>query len=77
MEALNLQFRQIAILRFGALGAVFQFIFIASTSILLFFNTQHFVASRLLFFVLNMVLTAITLAISEDYYEGSAIFSPA
>ncbi len=69
VEALNLQFRQIAILRFGALGAVFQFIFIASTSILLFFDRRRlYLAMQLLFFVLNLVLTAITLAISEDYY---------
>ena len=69
VEALNLQFRQIAILRFGALGAVFQFIFIASTSILLFFDRRRlYLAMQVLFFVLNLVLTMITLELSEDYY---------
>lgn len=69
VEFLNLQFRQIAILRFGALGAVFQFIFIASTSMLLFFDRRRlYLLLQLLFFTLNLVLTEITIEISEDYY---------
>jgi polysaccharide biosynthesis protein PelG len=69
VEALNLQFRQIAILRFGALGAVFQFVFIASTSILLFFDRRRlYLALQLLFFSLNMLLTMITIELNEDYY---------
>jgi len=69
VEALNLQFRQIAILRYGALGAVFQFIFIASTSILLFFDRRRlYLALQAMFFILNLVLTTITISISEDYY---------
>lgn len=69
VEALNLQFRQIAILRFGALGAVFQFIFIASTSILLFFDRRRlYLSLQALYFTLSLTLTAITIALSEDYY---------
>ncbi len=69
VDVLNLQFRQIAILRFGALGAVFQFIFIASTSILLFFDRRRlYLALQLLFFTLNMTLTMATIELNEDYY---------
>ena len=69
VEALNLQFRQIAILRFGALGAVFQFIFIASTSILLFFDRRRlYLLLQVIFFGLNLTLTAATIGLSEDYY---------
>jgi polysaccharide biosynthesis protein PelG len=69
VEFLNLQFRQIAILRFGALGAVFQFIFIASTSMLLFFDRRRlYLALQVLFFTLNLVLTEITITLNEDYY---------
>jgi uncharacterized membrane protein len=69
VEVLNLQFRQIAILRYGALGAVFQFVFLAATSILLFFDRRRlYLGLQLLFFTLNLVLTLATIAISEDYY---------
>lgn len=69
VEALNLQFRQIAILRFGALGAVFQFIFIASTSLLLFFDRRRlYLALQTLFFALNLSLSAATIGLNEDYY---------
>jgi polysaccharide biosynthesis protein PelG len=40
IETLNLQFRQIAILRYGALGSVFHFIFIAATSMVVFFDRR-------------------------------------
>jgi polysaccharide biosynthesis protein PelG len=69
VEALNLQFRQIAILRFGGLGAVFQFIFIASTSMLLFFDRRRlYLGLQMLFFTLNLLLTGATIELSEDYY---------
>ena len=41
VDILNLQFRQIAILRYGALGALFQFILIAASSVLLFFDRRR------------------------------------
>lgn len=69
VEILNLQFRQIAILRFGALGAIFQFIFIAATSLLLFFDRRRlYLGLQLLFFVLNLTMTVITIELNEDYY---------
>jgi polysaccharide biosynthesis protein PelG len=68
-SALNLQFRQIAILRFGALGAVFQFIFIAGTAILLFFDRRRlYLKLQMLFFFASAILTVFTIRLGEDFY---------
>ena len=69
IDALGLQFRQIAILRYGALGGVFQFIFIACTSMLLFFDRRRlYLILQALFLVLNTTLTLWSIAIGEDFY---------
>jgi polysaccharide biosynthesis protein PelG len=69
IDALGLQFRQIAILRYGALGAVFHFVFIAATSILLFFDRRRrFLVLQTLFFLLNVGLAALSLQFGEAYY---------
>jgi polysaccharide biosynthesis protein PelG len=74
VDALGLQFRQIAILRFGALGAVFHFVFIAATSILLFFDRRRrFLMLQTLFFSLNVGLAALSLRLGEDTY-GAGYF---
>lgn len=74
VETLNLQFRQVAILRFGALGSVFLFIFIAATSIVVFFDRRRiYCALQALFFVLNGVFAAVSAAWGEEYY-GSGYF---
>ena len=69
VETLNLQFRQIAILRYGALGAVFHFVLIGATSILVFFDRRMlYLALQTLFLVLNLGLTVITIRLGEDYF---------
>ena len=69
IEALGMQFSQIAILRYGALGVVFQFVFIAATSLLLFFDRRWlFCLLQLLFFVLNAGLTTLTIWWGVDSY---------
>jgi uncharacterized membrane protein len=69
VSALNLQFGQIAILRFGALAAVFQFIFIATTSFILFFDRRHvYLGLQLLFFVTNIGFSLLTLWLGRDFY---------
>lgn len=69
VDALNLQFQQISILRYGALGAVFQFIFIASTSMLLFFDRRRlFLALQLLFLGLNAGFTGLSVHFGETYF---------
>lgn len=74
VEALNLQYRQIAILRFGALGSVFLFIFIAATSIVVFFDRRRiYCALQGLFLVLNGGLAVLTASWGEEYY-GAGYF---
>jgi polysaccharide biosynthesis protein PelG len=74
IESLNLQFRQIAILRYGALGSVFQFIFIAATSMVVFFDRRRFYCGlQVLFFALNLMLTLLAIRGGEDY-NGAGYF---
>ena len=82
IDALGLQFRQIAILRYGALGALFHFVFIAATSILLFFDRRRrFLILQALFFALNVGLAAASIRMGEDYfgvgYFGACLISAA
>jgi polysaccharide biosynthesis protein PelG len=74
VSSLNLQFRQISILRFGGLAAVFHFIFIATTSFLLFFDRRLiYLALQTLFLVLNLSLSILTLWLGQEYY-GAGYF---
>jgi len=69
IDALDLRFQQIAILRYGALGAVFQFIFIACTSMLLFFDRRRlYLGLQALFLALNILLTVLSIGLGEDFY---------
>jgi uncharacterized membrane protein len=69
IETLSLQFRQIAILRFGAIGGVFQFLLIASTAMLLFFDRRNlYLGIQALFAGLVLSLTVVTLVLGENYY---------
>ncbi len=69
VEFLNLQFQQISILRYGAIGAVFQFIFISSMSMLLFFDRRRlYLALQIVFFALNAGLTLMTVRLGETYF---------
>lgn len=69
VEILNLQFRQIAILRFGALGSVFLFIFIAASSVIVFFDRRRiYCALQITFCGLNAGLAVLTSSWGEEYY---------
>lgn len=69
VELLNLQFQQTSILRYGAIGAVFQFVFISSTSMLLFFDRRRLhLALQTMFLVLNGGLTLLTVHLGETYF---------
>ena len=69
IELLGLQFRQVAILRYGALGAVFQFIFIACSAMLLFFDRRRqYLKLQCCFLALMASLTLISVKLGEDYY---------
>ena len=74
IAALGLQFRQVAILRYGALGAVFQFIFIACSAMLLFFDRRPlYLALQCGFFVLMSGLTLVSVYLGPDTY-GAGYF---
>jgi polysaccharide biosynthesis protein PelG len=69
IEATGLHYQQISVLRFGALGALFQFVFLAASALLLFFERHaQFLMLQTLFLVLQGVLTAITVELGTDYY---------
>ena len=75
IDALGLQFRQIAILRYGALGSVFHFVFIAATSVLLFFDRRRrYLILQVLFLVLNGGFAMLSLRLGEDFY-GTGYFA--
>jgi polysaccharide biosynthesis protein PelG len=69
IEAVGLQFRQIAILRYGALGTVFQFVFIAATSMLLFFDRRYlYLVIQIAFFAVSLGFAVLSLLLGDDYY---------
>jgi polysaccharide biosynthesis protein PelG len=68
-DLINLQYRQIAILRYGAMSALFQFLFLASSAILLFFDQRkRYLALQLLFLVLNAGLTYISIKLGWRFH---------
>jgi len=74
IDALGLQFRQISMLRFGALGAVFNFVFIAASSIVLFFDRRRlYLLLQTMFLALMLTMTLASLWLGEDYY-GAGYF---
>lgn len=75
VSSLNLQYRQISILRFGGLAAVFHFIFIAATSFLLFFDRRWiYLGLQVLFLTLNLSLSIATLWLGQEFY-GAGYFT--
>ncbi|MEZ5818165.1 MAG: exopolysaccharide Pel transporter PelG [Hyphomicrobiaceae bacterium] len=74
IDALGLQFRQVSILRYGALGAVFHFIFIACSAMLLFFDRRRTYLRVQFMFLLTMAgATLVTLRLGEEY-QGVGYF---
>jgi uncharacterized membrane protein len=68
-EALNLQFRQISILRFGTMGTLFQFIFLACSAVLLFLDRRWaFLVLQIVFLALTVVLTWISIQMGWRYH---------
>lgn len=69
VQATGLYYQQIGIIRLGVLGAVFQFLFFALTSLLVFFGRHaRFLFLQAAFAVAQGTLTAITLKLGETYY---------
>lgn len=68
IEIASLDFAQLSVLRFGILGALFQFVFVASNAVLLFFN-QHgrFAWLQMLYVLLLVVATLATIQLGTEY----------
>ena len=66
---LGVQHQQIGILRLGLLAALFQFVFLACSSLLLFFDLhRRYLALQLLFLGSQCVLTLVTMKLGYAYY---------
>lgn len=71
IQVFNLQFQQIDILRMGSIGALFQFLFIVSTTIIAFFDaTRLYAALHLLF---TACLIGATALVSSSRLETLAL----
>ena len=69
VEATGLFFQQVGVLRLGALGALFQFLFFAATSLLLFFDRHgHFLTLQAVFLVLQGSFALATVDLGLAYY---------
>src|SRR5206468_1132364 len=65
----GLQYEQLGIMRLGILGAFFQFMFLTCTAILLFFDRHiRFLMLQLLFLVLQLSLTIMSIKLGPEYY---------
>lgn len=65
---LDMQFRQVGILRFGVIGAVMQFLFVTCSSLTLYFDRRFvFLALQVCYAMLNASLTLATLMLGPEY----------
>jgi uncharacterized membrane protein len=68
VSLLDLQFRQVGILRLGLIGAAFQFLFITCSSLTLYFDRRAvFFLLQLVFLALNAALTFLLLPFGPNY----------
>jgi uncharacterized membrane protein len=80
VELLDMQFRQISVLRFAALATVFHLLFLVCSSLLLFFSRHWlFTTLQILFLLLQAVLTHATVVTDERFlglgYLGASVIS--
>jgi uncharacterized membrane protein len=68
VDVLDMQFRQVGMLRFGLIGAVFQFLFITCSSLILYFDRRlMFLLLQLVFLALNAGGTFMLLPLGFNY----------
>lgn len=76
VAASGLSYSQTAILRLGAVSALFQFLFLSCASLLLFFaRDAMFLALQTLLLVLQGALAAATLALGSEYYGFGSVLA--
>jgi uncharacterized membrane protein len=72
----GLQYQQIAVLRLAAVGVVFHLLFVAATSLLLYFDRQRAFASlQVLFLVLVAGLTALSMWLGRPYHGAGYLLA--
>ena len=68
VDVLDMQFRQVGTLRFGLIGAAFQFLFITCSSLTLYFDRRAvFFVLQTMFLVLNAALTWALIPLGPNY----------
>jgi polysaccharide biosynthesis protein PelG len=68
VDLLDMQFRQVGILRLGLIGAVFQFLFITCSSLILYFDRRTmFLVLQAIFLALNAGLTFMLIPLGFNY----------
>jgi uncharacterized membrane protein len=78
IEVLDMQFRQVPALRFGVIGAAFQFLFVTCSSLTLYFDRRMlFLGLQACFLALNAGLTAVTLLLGASYLGLGFLFASA
>ncbi len=69
IHASGLFYQQVGVLRLGAVGALFQFVFFATTSLLLFFDRRaRFLALQAVFLVLQWTFAMVSIEMGTAYY---------
>ena len=68
IELLDMQYRQVGTLRFGLIGAVFQFLFVTCSSLTLYFDRRIvFLILQACFMILNATLTWALIPFGANY----------
>ena len=68
IELLDMQYRQVGTLRFGLIGAVFQFLFVTCSSLTLYFDRRIvFLILQACFLILNATLTWALIPFGANY----------
>ncbi len=68
IELLDMQYRQVGMLRFGLIGAVFQFLFVTCSSLTLYFDRRIvFLILQACFLILNATLTWALIPFGANY----------
>lgn len=78
IDMLDMQFRQVSALRFGVIGAAFQFLFVTCSALTLYFDRRMvFLALQACFLTLNAALTAATVVLGTIYLGLGFMFASA
>jgi uncharacterized membrane protein len=76
IDLLGMQFRQVGLLRFGVVGASFQFLFMTCSSLTLYFDRRMvFLTLQVIYLALNAGFTLASLMIGMNYLGLGFLFA--